>query len=163
MWVRSYLPERLWIRWVDGRLVVVAGGGHVAHLLGEGYLDAPPRGGSGVRRFLASLRAGSTPYVIGDRSLGVTRPPPPPPPAVGSGMGVEVYAARETVGGPVLYWAVLVHAAYLVLATAVVPAAWLARRRATRTRAAAGRCPDCGYDLRESPNGCPECGAGRAA
>jgi len=33
-----------------------------------------------------------------------------------------------------------------------------ARRRRGR-RAAAGRCPSCGYDLRATPDRCPECGA----
>jgi hypothetical protein len=50
---------------------------------------------------------------------------------------------------------------FLVLITAILPIGWLitTRRqtsRAVRTRL--GLCPDCGYDLRESPERCPECG-----
>ena len=47
----------------------------------------------------------------------------------------------------------------LALLTTVVPGwrmfAWARRRR----RAAGGRCPACGYDLRATPGRCPECGA----
>jgi hypothetical protein len=54
------------------------------------------------------------------------------------------------------YWALI--AGFL---GAGVPAirAWFARRRRVR-RVAAGCCPSCGYDLRATPHGCPECGAG---
>jgi hypothetical protein len=48
---------------------------------------------------------------------------------------------------------------FVVALSAVVPTIWsgLWLRRA-RARRRIGRCPECGYDLRESPERCPECG-----
>lgn len=46
-----------------------------------------------------------------------------------------------------------------VLVTAVLPAWRFERARRVRRRLARGHCPACGYDLRASPERCPECGA----
>jgi len=46
---------------------------------------------------------------------------------------------------------------FAVVATSVLPAVWVAKWR-RRRRFGPGFCSGCGYDLRATPENCPECG-----
>ncbi len=62
--------------------------------------------------------------------------------------------------GPFDFWLVAIPDWALTLLLAALPLGWLAafRRLRRRRRLKLNLCPACGYDLRASPNRCPECG-----
>jgi hypothetical protein len=55
-------------------------------------------------------------------------------------------------------FAVVVPCWFLLLLTGLAPANWVRRQFRQRRRRIEGRCSSCGYDLRGSPDRCPECG-----
>jgi hypothetical protein len=70
------------------------------------------------------------------------------------GFVLDTYDVTSTIGFP--HW-------FLALLFAILPSmrgAAAIRSRRTRQR---GLCPACGYDLRATPDRCPECGAAPAA
>ena len=64
---------------------------------------------------------------------------------------------------PALAQMIVAHDLLLLLVTATLPGAWLARRVRSRRCRSLGLCPACRYDLRATPDRCPECGTIPAA
>jgi len=64
--------------------------------------------------------------------------------------------------GPVANWDVAVPGWVCITLSAILPVrwVWLFKRRRREQKIAAGICLNCGYDLRATPDRCPECGTG---
>lgn len=74
-------------------------------------------------------------------------------------VGVEVIRGGFTdPGNPRKYWLIALPLPYLMLLLAALPTFWWASARRERHRRTTGLCPGCGYDLRGTPDHCPECG-----
>jgi hypothetical protein len=58
--------------------------------------------------------------------------------------------AWQSIAVPYWFW---------TAASALMPSVWVIQRRRNRQWRLAGLCPTCGYDLRATPERCPECGA----
>jgi hypothetical protein len=48
---------------------------------------------------------------------------------------------------------------FIMFVTAIMPSIAFLRWRSSRRRHRTGLCMHCGYDLRATPDRCPECGA----
>jgi hypothetical protein len=80
------------------------------------------------------------------------------PPTGWNAIGFKWYSGRTHSSVCFPYWLVM-------LVSAGGPAAWWLGRRRRRQRVElerAGRCVGCGYDLRATPERCPECGLAQA-
>ncbi|MGB7160017.1 MAG: hypothetical protein WBD40_18265 [Tepidisphaeraceae bacterium] len=79
------------------------------------------------------------------------------------GLSVKRYVGTDP-AGKVSGGSSEVHVTYVLLMVLALPAPLIAllSRWRRRHRLHHGLCPGCGYDLRASPDRCPECGAERA-
>jgi hypothetical protein len=64
------------------------------------------------------------------------------------------YWVSRDAAGWIIHWPLWTIAA----AAGVLPGIWIGRRIRAQLRPGAGFCAACGYDLRASPQRCPECG-----
>src|SRR4051812_6063692 len=82
------------------------------------------------------------------------------PPEFRGFAGVEL-VTEPSASGPPPYRMIVIPLLYPAAMLAVTPATWLAISLRRRRRARSGRCRECGYDLRATPDRCPECGTQR--
>jgi len=73
---------------------------------------------------------------------------------------VGSFAIASSPGEPVHIWIAIVPIWFLMMLFAIAPTVWTIRyrRRRRRERAEGKLCLNCGYDLRATPERCPECG-----
>jgi hypothetical protein len=181
MWVRSYFrvdsvirfrPERRWTTlWIDHRTMVTfesgpvyeadsfLGGLRLLYVYSDGSYDRTlwpswiafrpgepaidPLAAPVVPEWIDHTRAG---FAIERRPVPAIDYNAPP----GSSVSMPPAYVTHGVYTPWWFWAGLF---------AVPPTSWLRLRRRAAGRRRRGLCPDCGYDLRATPDRCPECGA----
>jgi hypothetical protein len=139
-WVRGQFGDELWVRCVGNSVVLYGADGSGAAAAPMYFFDPSVstslfEGPSGLLRLLRSGRLGTS---------------------SGRFAGIEFY--RDTSRPVPKFRAVVVPVFYPLGLAAVLPIAWLSIRLRRRRRLAGGQCAACGYDLRATPDRCPECG-----
>ena len=81
----------------------------------------------------------------------------------GSGLRYLGFDFRSKDTGRERYWIIAIPCWSVALASSILPALMGSSLYLRHDRIAAGRCRKCGYDLRATPDCCPECGAVPAA
>ena len=132
--VRSFLPTNVRLGSVQGCFIIFCWEG--AHDAPDEEYNPGSEKFAGIRVILAMMSRDVDNNVLGFRSIhggGLFR-----------GVTYQIYA--------IPYW-------FLIPLSAILPILWLRYHRQQRFRAKEGHCLKCGYDLRESKDKCPECGA----
>jgi hypothetical protein len=144
-----------------------------SYFVGDGFVwkpaDAPPYYRAYAGRGVVRLGGGRydfdrPPHLDYSRDPAPTRQTGYHPGTLADRLGFDFHRGSDSKGMPSSnaifpLWSV-------ALTTAVLPALWIRRVRRDRTlrrRANADQCPRCAYDLRATPERCPECGRVPAA
>ena len=144
IWVRSYLPDHLFLRPNRGRLIAIFASPYYAQ-----FIDPPPGA-----PLAANLRW-STERAVDDARRWAGALP---------GRRDWTGAGFELIGGKLSstrdgYFVLAVPCWFLALPVAAACCWRLATRSRRRLRELPGHCDGCGYDLRGNASGvCPECG-----
>jgi hypothetical protein len=133
---RSFLPARLHVESIDGSLMVLSWEGQIPSDPQSDIFNPASEKFCGVRELLRTISPTSDQRFLGFRSIRSG--------GIFFGVTYHIFA--------IPYW-------IIILPTAILPILWLRYRRRQRLRAKSGHCLSCGYDLRESKEKCPECGA----
>jgi hypothetical protein len=153
-WLRSFASDAILVESHRGRLLVISVDGESAQLVRRS-LEAGT-----VEGFLSCLLS-PPPLGWGDAS-GVHYPVPPQQVHFLGfwyvwGSNVPLITAEQNSVMVPSFWIAGVPYWFIVLLAAALPAYWIwVQRRIARKQAK--RCASCGYDLRATPQRCPECG-----
>lgn len=169
LWVRSYsVREWVGVKWGDNRHRVVSAGvdssqggialGYFWWRLGNSLGKLQPR-----LQWRMTTDAPYYPFgnVAWNPAHNAYPGAPTQPPSLMRRLGFEANCDRGAPEGEAAFYNITFPHWFALLVTGILPARWTREYVAgwrSRRRISAGMCGVCGYDVRASPERCPECG-----